>query len=460
MAAQNPNYKSIVLTPDQKNKIIIYWSNFEKSGFKVQDLKETVYEASGFDQMRRESIIVIKNMIEKYLCGQDNLKNFKSTLDGYNKRHNYWGFAAMKGQMFFNQLWNVSQSNVEKLDDILKNVISQPKNIEEALSKIDVLENYINQINLTVEDRRKAPKNGSVGYFLSYFWQIEDSAKYPIFYTSLTDKLDELGIWQEFDKQADAYNYFFCVMNEIKLFLEKHTNKNLHHWDVEHCFWKDNTDAGTVSPARTEKLLQSKPLKLVESTNIVSNSRSHLIDDYIPPIVKDLIESGWLKGDTKATKGVSYERKVGTTFRMLDFDVNQLGQGKGREPDGVITCRQDNTAFIFDAKVRENGYSIGVDDRAIKEYIETHYSILEKQGYKRVGFLVLSSQFNGNPSEIIKELTLDTPIKRVALVTSEALLHLLAYKLSSGVSTSEISKFLLQDGILTANDVDEAFADV
>ncbi len=111
----------------------------------------------------------------------------------------------------------------------------------------------------------------------------------------------------------------------------------------------------------------------------------------------DLHEAGQKEGDTRAIKGTSFERKVSALFRMLDFDVTQLGQGKGREPDGILTFRQENIAFIYDAKVREGGYSVGTDDRAMREYIAAHMPNLEKQGYKKLGFLIVSSKFNGNP---------------------------------------------------------------
>lgn len=449
------------LSNKQKDELMKFWKSYEKSGFRVQDLKGNEFTSDEFSKLRNESIVEIKKLIRNYLSKKDELKVFKSALDSYNKRHNYWGFAAMKGQMFFNQLWNSSEGDHKILDEKLKEVITQPKDINEALEKIDSLEQLVLKLSNKIEDRRKAPKAGSVAYFLSYFWQIEDSDKFPIFYTSLLDSLSDLGLWPEFERQSEAYAYFFNLMNGIKSFLESQTKSSLHHWDVEHCFWKDRTDSGANSPAQPAK---GNEAQVTEKEALVTKSPVEksisTIYDYIPPIVSDLIEAGAMKGDTRAVKGVTYEKKIATMFRMLDFEVDKLGQGKGREPDGIITYRQENIAFIYDAKVRENGYSIGVDDRAIKEYIEQYHNQLDKKGYKKIGFLIISSEFNGNAEETIDELTIETPIKRIALVKSEALLHLLSHKLSSGISTSEIAKFLLQNGILAGVDVDEAFADV
>ena len=103
--------------------------------------------------------------------------------------------------------------------------------------------------------------------------------------------------------------------------------------------------------------------------------------DYIPPIISDLIEAGKEKNKTSSKKGVYYEKKVALAFEMLDFNVEGFGQGTGREPDAIVTYRKENIAFIIDAKVRPNGYSIGTDDRKIKEYISNHLNNLMKEGY-------------------------------------------------------------------------------
>jgi hypothetical protein len=444
------------LSDEIKAEIDNLWGTYVKGGYKVQDLKENEYLAKDFDQKRRDAIINIKTIISDYLSGVNDLKTFKSTLDGYNKRNNYWGFAALKGQMFFNQLWNSSSRDIKELNNIINICIQEPQNILDAKSKIDKLENYVYNISVNFADKRKAPKVSAISYFLSYFWQISNPEKYPIIYTSLIQTLEKLGLWKVFSRQSDTYEYFYNTMGEIKKYLEESNKKKLHHWDIEHCFWRDMTNHGIVSPA-TQGQQTSNDIEKV-TTRVIKDEFS--LKDYIPPIISDLIEAGCLKGDTKALKGVSFEKKVAAVFKMLDFDVEILGQGKGREPDGILTFRQDNMAFLYDAKVRENGYSIGVDDRAIKEYISRYHSDLERQGYKKLGFLIISSKFNGNPDEIIDELTLETSLKRVALVTSEAILHLLAYKLCNGISTSEIAHFLLQNGILEGDDVDEKFADI
>jgi len=451
---------SVKLTVEKREELHKLWDTYSSNGFKIVHPKENVTAAASFDETRRESIRHIQKLISEYLSGKQDLKAFKSNIDGYNKRNNHWGFAAMKGQMFFNQLWNSSQNEIEKLNSVIKDCIQQPSNLAAAKKKIDKLEDYVDEIGREIEEKRKAPRAGSVAYFLSYFWQIADYKAYPIIYTSLLDSLERLGLWKDFERQSDAYGFFYELINAIKEDLNDYSGKKLTHWDVEHCLWMDFQSAGTASPARPKKQIESEERPVNQVGNGNPLIRGLPLADFLPPVISDLIEAGKLKGDTRAAKGVPFEKKVAMLFRMLDFDVESLGQGRGREPDGVLRFRQENIAFIYDAKVRENGYSLGVDDRAIREYINLHYPKLERDGFKAVGFLIISSEFNSSPEDIIDDLTLHTPIKRVGLVSSEALLYLLAHKLSSGVGTAEIAKALLQNGIITAGDVNETFADL
>jgi hypothetical protein len=131
---------------------------------------------------------------------------------------------------------------------------------------------------------------------------------------------------------------------------------------------------------------------------------------------------------SSSRKGSEFEQKVAQVFKFLEFDVEFLGQGKGRNPDAILRCREENTAFLVDAKAYSAGYSLGIDDRAIKEYIAYHCPKLQKEGYKKIGFIIVSNSFKSNFDSFVNDITWNTDIKRFILLTSEALLYLLAYK--------------------------------
>ena len=90
-----------------------------------------------------------------------------------------------------------------------------------------------------------------------------------------------------------------------------------------------------------------------------------------------------------------------------------------------------------------NGYSLGVDDRAIKEYINHYCPKLQKEGYKKIEFIIVCNSFKSNLDGFINEITWNTDIKRFILLSSEALLYLLAYKTKNRHSLSSIIENLI-----------------
>lgn len=434
-------------------RIKTIWDEYYNNGQKLIDVKGNAYLSSDFDKSRLRQIEIVKKIILQFIDKKIDFLSFKSSLDGENKRNNYWGFSAIKGQMFFNQLTNSQGTNFKNIADIINSTILEPNNIDSAKTKIVLLENFVQKIYDTGADKRKVPKPSSVAYFLSYFWQIFNFEKWPILYTSLIDSLTELGLWKEFTNQSDAYEYFYEINNNIKALLSTHSKMELTNWDIEHCFWWNQNKAVIIPDEDQIKILDDKRIKQ-------TSSNSFRFYEYIPPIISNLIENGKSKGDTKAVKGVVFEKAVSLAFKILDFDVLELGQGTGRNADLVAHYRPENIAFIIDAKVRSDGYSIGVDDRVFKEYINKHLIELRKNGYKKNGFIVVSSLFLGDPTKFVEDITLETDIKRFTLLTSEALLYLVAYKLKDGISTNEIANVLLQNGIIDGQNIIQSFEDV
>lgn len=179
------------------------------------------------------------------------------------------------------------------------------------------------------------------------------------------------------------------------------------------------------------------------------------------PKVTNLVELGSQTGVTSSSKGNEFEKLVAEIFKQLDFEVEKLGQGTGRNPDVIIRFREENTAFIIDAKAYNNGYTLGTDDRAIKEYIAHFCPRLNKEGYKKIGFIIVNNSFKSNFDSFINTVTWNTEIKRFILLTSEALLYLLAFKTKDRLSLSTIIESLVSLGnLIEAKDIIAEFDDI
>jgi len=438
-----------------KKKIHSIWNNYLKTDKQVLDTKGN--ELVDIDKSRNIAVKELQKMIAEFEKGSLNIYEFKTTIDSYNKRNNLWGFTATKGQMFFNQLVKYSESKIDALTLLLKQSISKPKNLEDALSKIEALEKYCLTIFNKAKDKRKAPNPKSVGYFLSYFWQVHDANQWPIFYTSLINAYKELNIWEDKSNQKESYEFFYQLNEEIKTVLKKHTNKTITNWDAEHAFWNFN---GNPNKPKTKKVKPIKVVGLIEDKIIPINS-SFALSDYLIPKVSKLVELGSDTNKSSATKGSEFEKLVAEIFNLMDFEVEFLGQGSGRNPDAILRHREDNTAFLVDAKAYSKGYSLGIDDRAIKEYINYYCPKLQKEGYKKIGFIIVSNSFKSNFDSFINDITWYTDIKRFILLTSEALLYLLAYKTKDRLSLSTMIESLIGfANPVEANNIIEEFDDV
>ena len=358
--------------------------------------------------------------------------------------------------MFFNQLVKSNEQSIDKLTSLIKITIGKPLDLKDALLKIDQLEKHCLNIFTKAKDKRKVPNPGSVGYFLSYFWQIHDYQSWPIMYTSLTNAFQELEIWEEKSSQCEAYEYFFILNDEIKSILKSYSKKDISNWDAEHAFWKFKGNPNKPVAKKKEPIVATEQEEL--KLRITANFK---LSDYLIPKVSKLVELGNETEKSASTKGSEYEKLVAEIFKQLDFEVEILGQGTGRNPDAIIKFREENTAFLVDAKAYSNGYSLGIDDRAIKEYINFYCPKLQKGGYKKIGFIIVCNSFKSNFDSFINEITWNTDIKRFILLTSEALLFLLAYKTKDRLSLSTMIESIIGLGNpVTYQDIIEEFDDI
>lgn len=442
-----------------KAQIITIWDKYLAENKKVQDTKGN--DLGDIDNNRISAIQYLKVIVEKFLNNVTDIQEFKTEIDSFNKQNNLWGFTSIKGQMFFNLLVKTSEENTTNLTSILKNCVAKPASLEDALNKIEQLEKYTLNLYNKAPDKRKVPNPNSVCYFLSYFWQIHDHQKWPIMYSSIVTAFTEIGIWLEQPSQKDAYASFFNLNDEVKQILSAHTGKSISNWDAEHAFW--NLRPVEVTPKqpskpKNDKIIIEKPEQVVSALREASFN----IYDFIPPIAARLVELGAETESSASAKGSKFEKAVYEVFKQLGFVVQLLGQGSGREPDLIAIHKEDNVAFIIDAKAYPNGYMLSAgDERAIKEYINHHCPKLQKEGIKKIGFIIVSNSFKSGFDNFINEITWKTDIKRFCLINSDALLHLLAYKIKDQLPNTDIIEAIISLGsTITAQDIIQKFDDI
>ena len=175
--------------------------------------------------------------------------------------------------------------------------------------------------------------------------------------------------------------------------------------------------------------------------------------DALPPILHDVNHLAFAGGSP-----YEFEKKCVLAFRMLGFEVQELGKGTGRNPDGIAKDVRGRFAVIYDAKSRKDYYTTGTDDRQFTEYIKDHKKALASAGYELVFFLIISGKFGNMLQEPLTRVRLETGIP-VSYITSENLLRIIASK-TLKPRTYEIAKIkelLVNGGEVTKQEVNNLF---
>lgn len=447
------------------NKIHSIWDEYVNANKTVYDTRGN--EIPSIDDKRKLAIIDLQEFIKQFLTNEITIYEFRTKIDSFNKRNNLWGFTAMKGQMFFNQLVKTQEEHIDDFVNILKEIIECPSTLSSAIKKIEKLESHCKKYASNAPDKRKVPNSSSSGYFLSYFWHVCAPETWPIMYTSQVNSYRDLGIWKEQSSQTEMYRYFYTINEEVKKILSKYAGKTLTNLDVEHPFWNYNGNPNKVISRKSNTIENDINKPHIDLDLAITNDESvtfSLYDDireYVIPRIASLVELGKDKSKSNTSKGCDFEKLVSEAFSLLGFQVESLGQGTGRNPDAIIKSPEDLTAFLIDAKAYSSDYTLGADDRAIREYALKNCPKLQKQGFRKIGFIIVSNSFKSNFETFGNDITWETDIKRFILLSTEALICLLAYKIKYNLDISSTIETLISlNNPIQAQDITARFKDI
>ena len=161
-----------------------------------------------------------------------------------------------------------------------------------------------------------------------------------------------------------------------------------------------------------------------------------------------------------------FENRLAVCFRILGYNVEDLGQGTGRNPDGIFTYRGNDGSYavIYDAKSSADPYRLRTgDERQFEDYINQHISELQRRGFDNIYFAVISGSFVDEAREAIRGLKIRTPIREVRLLEANTVIELLENSLRDpefrlgpgGYQGVGLQDFFVESGILTEADVRE-----
>jgi len=175
---------------------------------------------------------------------------------------------------------------------------------------------------------------------------------------------------------------------------------------------------------------------------------------YIPPVIQDFVELS-----SNDEKSLEFEKKTNLIFKMLGFEVDEFGQGTGRNPDGIVRENQYRYAILLDSKSRRGSYIFGTEDRKFIEYINKYSEPLRKEGYLNKYFLIVSSQFDPISAVSLKNIKIETGVT-TTLLMARLLLKIVALKIQSPklFDLKKFQELLIEDGEISEKRVDKFIA--
>jgi hypothetical protein len=190
----------------------------------------------------------------------------------------------------------------------------------------------------------------------------------------------------------------------------------------------DYTDIAEYLPEDTPQPMPGDESLAVTKLNEESESDENS-DEYLPPILMSLPSlahpTQWTREAWKARNrnvAVEFEKRVRAAFEIIGFEVEDLGQGRGRNPDGRAVDLSAHWAAVIDAKSREETYRLSTDDRPLREYYEQSDKVLRAKGVKNIAIVIVSSSFEPKDIEAAKGLRKLTGASSVVLLEAKALL--------------------------------------
>jgi hypothetical protein len=263
--------------------------------------------------------------------------------------------------------------------------------------------------------------------------------KWPILYNTLLSSFKELGVWEDQKTQKETYEVYYRVYNEIKDTIEEVSTRIINFWDVEHAFWNYKHKVAVqpyVAPKNNE-IVPPKAKVADEVKQVVAEPRLDTIPsetinirEYIIPRLSRLLDEDQRQADGTDIVEPDFSTMVAESFRQLDFDVQILNNSGFVNPCALIRFREENIAFLVDAFADSNDY-FAIDKRIVKEYINSQCQALRREGYKKVGYFVVCKQFENQYQDHVSYIQWHTDIKKMTMLSAEALLYILAYKIKN-----------------------------
>jgi hypothetical protein len=251
-----------------------------------EDYSPRVLEDYGeWDQEREKAAVPHLEALQAFLAGETNLEEFKSRTDSLSKSMPFWGFRG-NSQMFFNQL--AKGGDQAEVTAALRRALPAPTNADDARDKLEQFQEAVQAARDHAESvGATQPGVGRIDAFVSFFWELQDRERWPVFFPNSRDVLEQHGLLDVNQPQPELYLAYRAAIDELKSRFSADT------WTVEHLLWRVGKGMdSTERTGRESDVAEPKPPPSPPATdNLYASYRAqglHFPDEIVTSLVLSL----------------------------------------------------------------------------------------------------------------------------------------------------------------------------
>jgi hypothetical protein len=177
----------------------------------------------------------LSELLKRFLSAEIQTEEFRGTFDSRTRTE--WvsfGLKGMSGAMVLNMLAKYIPDK-DALAMCLREVLSLPDSVEEARDKMKAFYSFVEQVISSGQATRRQLQPARLPFFISAWWHMQDTEKWPIFYVSARRIFEREGLYKSIQDVVDDYLGFRESFLALSAALELNT------WKLEHlCYWLDN----------------------------------------------------------------------------------------------------------------------------------------------------------------------------------------------------------------------------
>ncbi len=187
------------------------------------------------DELRRRAIDQsIRPLVMEFLSESVDLADFRTRIISLNQRNDHWGFLRADGRGFF-EASVVVAPDIKEFEREIREAIAAPTSENGARDKLSRFISFAERHGAAL-GAEGGPAAGSIPYFLSWFWQVQDRDTWPVQHPDCVDGMVPRKLFVPTADLASDYLVFKQTYEELADAFKNRSGRFYGHYEVERVF--------------------------------------------------------------------------------------------------------------------------------------------------------------------------------------------------------------------------------